>query len=798
MSAQDIGTLFSARYIVLAARGASESTAFEAALRSHGYAGTIALLSDGRAAPPGTAPIGVVLWPRLDGEAVLVALKASGCRTVVLLGPAASGGADAARARSRLRHFARRLAIRLIGPSRLGVISPARGLSISFWSPPPRQGTVGVLTRSDSIAAAILAAMERESVGLSHLVSLGEGDEVEVADILDGFALDPMTRAILLHIDRVSSPRALLSALRAASRTKPVVALRTGAAFDAPPVGATPLSQLANHHKVVEAALARGGAVTVDSLEAMADLAEILGVGKPFGMSDPSARPRLAIVSNGSAPAAIAADLAIAQGARLVPASDDPASPFAPLDLGAEAEAVDYEAAVERLIATRAADVVVVLRWPTPGGEPGAFADAIAALAARRSSYRPAHIVVGLLGGERDRAAQVILRENGVPAYETPERAVAAALGEIAHVRRKAALTRLAAPLAEELRGWIPSLAGWAATRLEGRSEPLLVDGETARPLLDTLEIVTWTGSATDTGSTALTFGIARDAVFGPVVVIAPATRLAPDSPSAIALPPLDETLARFALSRLRLGRVLIDDEPEAAAAVLSRLVMIAEVASEVPVIRELMIENVRFTAGRLEAASVSLVLDPAYLGAEPGAGMALPRYPRELEAVVTARNGRRVLMRPIRPEDARGLQRLFGKMTPEDRRMRLFVPVRELADALAARLSQIDYAREMCFVIEAPDEPGELVAGARIVCDPDGVEAEYAVSVRSDCKGMGFGRLVLGSVLDYARTRGVKKVWGSVLADNHGMLDLASRLGMRRERSPDDPDVVHTVIEFE
>jgi acetyltransferase len=183
--------------------------------------------------------------------------------------------------------------------------------------------------------------------------------------------------------------------------------------------------------------------------------------------------------------------------------------------------------------------------------------------------------------------------------------------------------------------------------------------------------------------------------------------------------------------------------------------------------------------------------------GARAADRFAIRPYPKELERSVTLRDGTVVKMRPIRPEDARAMQRAFLKMTPEDRRMRLFTPMRELRDDLAARASAIDYDRELALVIEDPAQPGDLWGGARIVADPDGTTAEYAVSTRSDAQRRGVGEASLRAILECAKERGIRTVHGAVLRENAPMRALARRLGFRELRNPDDPETVRTVIDL-
>lgn len=110
---------------------------------------------------------------------------------------------------------------------------------------------------------------------------------------------------------------------------------------------------------------------------------------------------------------------------------------------------------------------------------------------------------------------------------------------------------------------------------------------------------------------------------------------------------------------------------------------------------------------------------------------------------------------------------------------MRFFGPMRELSHELAARLTQIDYDREMAFVLL---DGKDMIGVGRLVADPDFQQAEFALTVASDRQGRGYGELLLKHVLLYGRSRGVKRVVGHVLRENRRMLDLAKQLGFRRE----------------
>jgi RimJ/RimL family protein N-acetyltransferase len=141
--------------------------------------------------------------------------------------------------------------------------------------------------------------------------------------------------------------------------------------------------------------------------------------------------------------------------------------------------------------------------------------------------------------------------------------------------------------------------------------------------------------------------------------------------------------------------------------------------------------------------------------------------------------NGRQVLMRPLRPDDAALYPDFIAHVTPEDSRLRFFVAIRELSPVRIAELTRLDYSRAMAFI--AIDEAtGEMLGVVRLHRDGDGRGGEYAVIVRSALKGQGLGWLLMQRMIDYARAIGLAQVHGQVLAENTTMLRMCAELGFQ------------------
>jgi acetyltransferase len=221
--------------------------------------------------------------------------------------------------------------------------------------------------------------------------------------------------------------------------------------------------------------------------------------------------------------------------------------------------------------------------------------------------------------------------------------------------------------------------------------------------------------------------------------------------------------------------------------AVAAVLIRIGQLAIDHPEIRELDINPLLADAGGVVALDTRLrVAAPT----SPRSRLAIPPYPKALEATAALRDGTRLRLRPIKPEDEPLLHDLIARMKPEDIRYRFFSPLKRVSHQLAARLSQIDYDREMALVAVA-EQSHEMLGVARFAADPDNRLAEYGVMVRSDWQGRGLGYLLMFRLIDVARARGIGELTGSVLRDNEAMLRMCRELGFSLATHPQDPTIV-------
>jgi acetyltransferase len=294
-------------------------------------------------------------------------------------------------------------------------------------------------------------------------------------------------------------------------------------------------------------------------------------------------------------------------------------------------------------------------------------------------------------------------------------------------------------------------------------------------------------------GAVELLAGLADDPVFGPVVVFGQGgTAVEVIDDSAVGLPPLNPLLARAQMMRTRVWRRLqpYRGNPAAAIDAIGELLIgIGQLAAEHPEICELDINPLLADAAGVIAIDARIRVGPAR-----GAGasrLAIAPYPKELAGTERLQDGSEIEMRPIRPEDEPLLHDLAAHMSPEDLRLRFFTPVHGISHALAARLTQIDYDREMALVAL---HHGTVLGIARYFADPDRVSAEFAIAVRSDWHGRGVGYALMNRLIAIARQSGIGELVGEVLRENRPMLAMCRELGFAVSPDPAEPSAVRVM----
>ena len=633
--------------------------------------------------------------------------------------------------------------VRVLGPGSFGMACPALRLNATLAHLQPSAGRVALVSQSAALCRAVLDWAGPNGVGFSQIVGIGGNAGTGFDQVLDFLSRDSATGPILLDIRRIRDPRAFLSAARAAARLRPVVALRAGSRL---------LDPTGRAEMVFDAALTRAGVLTVTRLE------DLLAALETLTRAPAPRDGGLVVVTNAIGPGRMAADAALGSGIGLATLAPETREVLRLAFPGGDAAAIVY-VGVEA--PTRLAEAAALLAGAREVGgilavlAPTGLADAagVAALLATPRSRVP--LVVCAMGETTGAVHRRRLAEGGLPAFASPEQAVQG-FRHLLQLRRARAAAQELPP--SDVLTVRPDRAAVQAAVAAVRVEP---DNAATARLLAAYGLAAV--------RPALPIRVADDPLFGPAIGLG-SGRMAD---RRFDLPPLNLSLARGLVAHA--GALASD----AADALADTLVRVSQLVVDVP-----------------ELAILALGDHPPQLTLRPAgeAGrLAIAPYPAELAESWDAA-GETLHIRPIRPEDAAAHAALFARIGPEDIRYRFFSTLRELSPERIARMTQVDYDREMAFV--ATRANGDTVGVSRLV--RDGEEGEFAVIVQPDMKGRGLARKLMGRLVDWGRAQGMAAVVGQVMADNQPMLQFVRRLGFTLRRVPDDPELVEARLRLD
>jgi acyl-CoA synthetase (NDP forming)/RimJ/RimL family protein N-acetyltransferase len=379
---------------------------------------------------PDPVDLAVVAVPAGHVDEVLDACLHKGVKALVVVSAGFAETGEPGRDRERqLVAEARSHGMRVVGPNALGVINtdPAVRLNATLAPRLPRRGRAGFFCQSGALGTAILADAEARGLGLSTFVSAGNRADVSGNDLLQYWETDPATDLVLLYLESFGNPRKFARLARRLSRTKPIVAVKSGRHAVLPALAAT---SVAVDEASVRALFEQAGLIRVETLAQLFDTAVLLA-HQPLPKGG-----RVAVVGNSSAIGVLAADAALGNDLEL--AGD-------PVDVGAAAGPDEFAGAVATAFRRTDVDALIVVFVP-PLTVPGtAYARALR------------HVVAGLDPGERKPIVSTFLAVEGipeelavsgpggapghgsVPSYPSPERAVLALARVTRYARWRAA-----------------------------------------------------------------------------------------------------------------------------------------------------------------------------------------------------------------------------------------------------------------------------------------------------------------------------------------------------------------------
>jgi acetyltransferase len=326
--------------------------------------------------------------------------------------------------------------MRIIGPNCLGIIAPHVRLNASFAADAPPAGHIGLVSQSGALCTSLLDWAVKQNVGFSYFVSIGNMLDVSFGDLIDYFGEDPSTKSAIMYIETVSEARSFMSAARAFSRTKPLVAYKAGRFAESAHAAASHTGAMAGEDAVCDAAFRRAGIERVYEMGDMFDCAELLARQKP------PRGARLAIITNAGGPGVMATDTLISRSGRLARLNEStilrlseflPASwsHGNPVDVLGDATPDRFARTVQVVLLDDQVDAVLLILTPQAMTDPTATAAKVAEAAVRAT--KP--LLASWIGGRRIQEGDQILTAAGIPTYPTPEGAVNAFMHLVSYAR---------------------------------------------------------------------------------------------------------------------------------------------------------------------------------------------------------------------------------------------------------------------------------------------------------------------------------------------------------------------------
>ena len=341
-----------------------------------------------------------------------------------------------------VREAARETGIRVLGPNTIGLMVPARSLNATYAHMGAIPGRVAFVGQSGTIASSVIDWAFARGVGFSYFLTLGDGMDIDHDDLIDYLAQDTQTRAILLHIENIPNARRFMSAVRVASRTKPVIAVKSGRVPESEWFPHDLPDGLKRSDPIYDAMLQRAGVLRVDGLGQMFDALETLTRMRPLR------RETLAIMANGVGPGVLAVDRLADLGGELAELSKSSIENLAellppywtrknPIDLNYDASPELYGQAIKILAKDPEVANVLVMYAPSLTEDSLQIADAVV----QASKGTRLNVFTCWLGQSTVMDAREEFYRAGLPSFFNPEKAVMAFMQHVRHQRVQRLLT---------------------------------------------------------------------------------------------------------------------------------------------------------------------------------------------------------------------------------------------------------------------------------------------------------------------------------------------------------------------
>jgi acetyltransferase len=287
--------------------------------------------------------------------------------------------------------------------------------------------------------------------------------------------------------------------------------------------------------------------------------------------------------------------------------------------------------------------------------------------------------------------------------------------------------------------------------------------------------------------------GAKKDPIFGPIILFGMGgigVELFKDY--AIGIPPLNQTLARRLMEETKVYQLLkgYRNLPPANIKLLEEiLVRFSQMLVDFPQIKEVDINPLLINEKEAYALDARIAIDKnlIFKKVEPHQHLIISPYPKKYEALWKLRDGRTVLLRPIKPEDEPLWLEMFQNFSEESIRYRFFQIIKDTPHEVRVRYCNIDYDREIAIVAELNEEGRRRILGVvRVSLEPDRKKGEIAFIVADPWQGLGLGTKMVDYAIEIAKDMGVETLYAIMLPDNYRAIDLTKKMGFTLQRQED------------
>lgn len=378
------------------------------------------------------------------------------------------------------------LNIRVLGPNSLGIILPWHHFNCSFSPVAAKPGKIAFISQSAAVCTTVLDWANDKNIGFSSFISIGHGQDIDFAELLDYLSMDGKTEAILLYVDSIKDARRFMSAARAASRNRRILVLKAGRSTQARTLGEKDIDSL---DVIYDSAIRRTGMLRVGNTH------ELFAAVETLTHSVPLRGERLAIVTNGGGPAVMAVDTLLDRGGKLATLDEDSIANLRgllpeswrgvnPIDLAGDATKKRYVDTINALMNNDCADAILIMHSPSAVSDSLETANAVIEAIQAHPRHKHFNILTNWSGEQTSREARLAFTQAGIPTYRTPESAVVAYMHLVEYRRNQKQLMETPTTAEPLHSGSVSSAREWVNEQLLDKNTVTLDTHQTS-PLFE-------------------------------------------------------------------------------------------------------------------------------------------------------------------------------------------------------------------------------------------------------------------------------------------------------------------------